>query len=455
MAVITRSIPAVPYQGGTPLTVQPYSAAVQLTPTRMVWTYCQTNPAWRFFTIVDTPEGYVNGGTPTVTVARMQDQRAYQGFSLNMVRLNDNAFAVFDLNGSGSSATWSIEVFEITSELEFKKTYSNLSYSGMSSYVASGFTAGHVGLKYANIQSFIPVKDNLIYSVEFASNNGNGSTVGRTISYDNTKDTSSSLTFGSAQTITNLGNAMSYAEMVVRPVPRTSTKWVVTMHGNNTSLTTAAGQQWVNPNLTNPTSMNTYNYVSSNMLDIAPTIATGAQPTLSFTNTATYNGYTTVYQSTSQQPITGLSTPYDLCYMSDTRLARINWQNAYFYGTTQATGNVGQGGGSFSYGTASANPLMAYPLSNDFIMLMDRTHFVSNASGPINIKIIRRDDSNFVSVSGGSTSGTGFAVTAPWIDTWRQDSRPRMLANGDLFWWGLDATTGNANLTWNILKNAS
>lgn len=462
MPVITRSIPAVPYQGGTPQTAQPYSAAVQLTSTRMVWTYCQTNPAWRFFVIVDTPEGFVNGGTPTVTVARMQDQRQYQGTALYMTRLNDNAFAIFDANGVNTN-NWSVEAFEITGDLEFKKTYAN--YSQTLTAWHSNSLSTQASLKYTNHLAFLPVKDNVFYLVE--NNTNNNQINGRTIVYDNTKDVNSSLAIPANNTVTTLGSHYtSYpcAELVVRPIPgAASTKYSVAWHGTST-IGTATTQGWVNPStatLSVTTTGNSLNSVGAVIIDVAPTVANSASaPTVSnsaaTTNTGVANQNTLwVYSSTSQLPLTGMATPYDIVHMSETRLAKLNWQNAYFYGTSTANYLVGQGGGSFAYGAPAVAPMMAYGLSNDFIMLIDRTHFISPTSGDIKIKIIRRDDSNFVSVSGGSTAGTGFSVTAPWIDTWRQDSRPKMLANGDLFWWGLDATTGNANLTWNILKNAS
>lgn len=452
MPVISRSIPAVPYQGGTLQTVQPYSSAVQLTPTRMVWTYCQTNPAWRFFVIVDTPEGYVNGGTPTVTVARMQDQRTYQGNALHMARLNDNAFVLFDLNNVGSG-NYTAEVFEITSELEFKKTYYNTSWS--SNAYAYNWGSPSVNMRYCNQMAFIPVKDNVLYQAEISYNSGTIS--GRVLSYDNTKSISASLTATSNAGLGNTANnATSYSvnELTVRPIPgAAATKYSLSWHCNSTTGT-ASVQAWNAPGtgtyISTTNGNNTFNSTGAVIIDVAPTIAnTASLPTV--TSPANV-GSQWVMVSTTQIPLTGMATPYDSCHMSETRIAYLNWQNAYFY---NATNMASQGGGAFAYGTASTNPMMAYPLTADYIMLVDRTHFLSSTSGDLKIKIIRRDDSNFVSVSGGSTAGTGFSVTAPWIDTWRCDPRPRMLPNGDLFWWGLDSTAGNANLTWNILKSAS
>lgn len=136
--------------------------------------------------------------------------------------------------------------------------------------------------------------------------------------------------------------------------------------------------------------------------------------------------------------------------MGENRFCRTHWNQFYYFKTSDGTSD----GFGVSNNTQSFNPMLAYGLDANYLMLIDRTHFISSTSGNLAVKIIRREDSNLTTQSTGSAaSATGFSVTAPWIEVWRHESRPQMQDNGDLFWWGLD-TTGQ-KLCWNILKNAS
>lgn len=140
----------------------------------------------------------------------------------------------------------------------------------------------------------------------------------------------------------------------------------------------------------------------------------------------------------------------DCTMMGENRFCRTHWNQFYYFKTSDGTSD----GFGVSNNTQSFNPMLAYGLDANYLMLIDRTHFISSTSGNLAVKIIRREDSNLTTQSTGSAaSATGFSVTAPWIEVWRHESRPQMQDNGDLFWWGLD-TTGQ-KLCWNILKNAS
>lgn len=435
--IITRSIPAIPYQGGTPRTAQPYSAAVQLTPTRMVWTYCQTNPNWRFFVIVDTPEGWANGGTPTVTVSRMQDQKAYRGINLQMARLNDNAFVVMDMqDNSGyfasTATTWSYEVFEIDSNNVFTRTTSNLNAydtlvgaSGASANFSNttGFMLSTqiTNGKYSNPIALIPgaTDNNLIWAGFFDTSRVSVTTM-------NYNPTSKALTVGSTSVLQAGWSITSATSMEVywRPIPG-STKKAITFRQ------VGAINSWTNAAIQN----------STVIVNADGTFVANYPPSSNTLGTTTTT-----------------SVAQDMAMLSETRAARANWTWAYYYGLTSgSTGSqpgtlVNDGYGSYTT-TSSTAPMMIFPMDANYMMLMDRTHFVSNTSGNIKVKIIRRDDANFVSQSTGSAvAATGFDVTAPWIEVWRHDARPRTLANGDLFWWGLDASGA---LAWNILKNAA
>lgn len=424
--VITRSIPAIPYNGGTLRTAQPYSAAVQLTPTRMIWTYCQSAPDWRYFVVVDTPEGWANGGTPTVTVSRMQDQKTYRGLSLQMVRLNDNAFMIMDLQAV-TSVSWSYEVFEINADNVFTRTATNLdpydvvqtSISNSTGYLNSAQTGTNA--KYTNVATLVPLADNQFLFAGF--NNTSVVSVSGVCTYNTTTKV---VTFnnGNLVSLGSFGNAGSAnsAEVYWRSIPN-STKKAITF---KTANTLAA---W------NGTVMQ------------FQTLVVNADGTIA----ANYPRFENALGNSL------VTQAQDMAMMSDTRMARTSWTWNYYYGlsggTTSSTGTATNDGfGSFT-STQSPNPQLAFPMDANYVMLWDRTHFASATSGNIKIKITRRDDANMASQSPGSAiSATGFEVTAPWIQTWYNDSRPRMLPNGDVFWWGLDAS---GKLAWNILKNAS
>lgn len=424
MAVISRSIPAIPYQGGNLAVTQPGSCAVQLTPTRMVWTYSQTNPNWRYFVIVDTPEGWATGGTPVVTVSRMQDQKSYKGFNLQMARLNDNAFIVFDAVNQGSAGSFSWEVFEITSENVFTRTATNLdpydniitSPTNMTLTLGRtdvGFTT--TGAKWNNTTTVVPLADNLIGMWFIDSGNGVRSITG---SYNTT---TKAFTLGP---ISGNYSTLGYngaVELMWRAIPG-STKKAITIRSMNTS------GSWVNTN----NSIHTQVVVQNTDGSI-------------YANYPAYIGLPAILGNS----VTSITQ--DQIMLSENRMARVNWNWAYYHGISGST-VTNDGFGLFS-STVSNNAMHALAMDPNYMMLMDRSHFNSASSGPIKIKIIRREDANMVAQSPGSAvSATGFEVTAPWIDTWRNDSRPRMLPNGDIFWWGLDASGA---LSWNIMKNAS
>lgn len=430
--VITRSIPAIPFQGGTLKTAQPFSAAVQLTPTRMIWTYCQTNPSWRYFVIVDTPEGWQNGGNPVVTVSRLQDQKTYRGISLQMVRLNDNAFMVMDLqSNSANNAQWSYEVFEIDSNNVFTRTATNLdAYDNLQTVsfnsntgIMSANQSLPANAKFNNTSTFVPLADNSFLWAGF--NTTSSVSISAVISYNTANKTISFLpsTAFNYSGFANAGTSNS-AEVCWRAIPG-STKKAITFKTMD--------------KLTN------WGWSSSAGVSLMTVIVNADG---SFNSCFSNNG--------SNLGTTGTTTHQDMVAMSEVRAARTSWNWIYYHGTVNS--NV-SGSGTYTndgYGSYVANPQsqpqIALAMDANYLMLMDRTHFISSTSGNLKMKIVRRDDSNMVSQSAGSAvSVTGMDVTAPYIETWRADPRPRMMTNGDVFWWGLDMS---GNLAWNVLKNA-
>lgn len=424
--VITRSIPAIPYNGGTLRTAQPYSAAVQLTPTRMVWTYCQSAPDWRYFVVVDTLEGWATGGNPVVTVSRMQDQKTYRGFSLQMVRLNDNAFMIMDLQTIQSNS-WSYEVFEINTDNVFTRTASNLdAYDALTSAVpnSTGYlTTAQSGTnaKFNNVATLVPMGDNQFLWAGF--NSTSLATVSAMGTYN---PTTKVVTFNTSNlvsmTFSNVGSANT-AEVYWRTIPN-STKKAITFKTSNGSLTA-----W------NSTAM------------AFETLVVNADGTIA----ANYPRFDTVLGNSVT------TQAQDMVMLSDTRAVRTSWNWNYYNGliggTTATNGTATNDGFGIFSSTQSPNAQIALPMDPNYVMLLDRTHFTSSTSGNLKMKIVRRDDANMASQSPGSAaSATGFDVPATWIQTWYNDCRPRMLPNGDVFWWGLDAT---GKLAWNVLKNAT
>ena len=408
--LITRNISALPFAGGTMLTAQPTQTAVILTANRMVWTYCQTTPAWRFFSIIDTPEGWATGGNPVVTSNRMFDQRQYSGTNLLMFRLNDSTFCVME--GMSNVNNYKVEVFQIDANNVISRLWSNLDTYGN---VVTNFLGGNLGYyggagtRFSNTSQIMPIADNKVLHLFLDSTRRLNTQV---LTWDPVGMT---LT---GPTATILAGTLDYSgapEITIKPIPG-STKMFVNARTLNSNSTWEGGA-----------SISTVNFVFNADGTLSNSIGwTGSAP-----NAAVGTGYC-----------------IDTTAMSETRMARLNWGNAYYYNmdgiTSQGYAPVGN--------STSTKAMMAYAIDANYNLLIERTHFTSNGATPLNIKVFRRDDSNITSQSAASaTSATGYSVTAPYIDTWRYDPRPRMQANGDLFWWGLD-TTGT-KLSWNILKN--
>ena len=411
--IITRSISALPYAGGTLQTAQPTQSGVMLTANRMVWTYCQAGPAWRFFSIIDTPEGWATGGNPVVTANRMFDQRQYGTIGLHMFRINDNTFGVLE---PYNNSLCKLEVFQIDNDNLITRVWSNLdSYGNTGSTGFTAFNSASYGqysgssTKFANLVNFMPVVDNKVLHLYL---NSTRQMAYQLLTWD---DSAKTLTFPAA---TNLPSTLDYnggAEITWKSIPGSTKKFV-------TARTLSSSGTWEGGS-----SISTHNWIFNADGTVSNTLA----PYATNANSSIGSGYC-----------------IDTTAMSETRIARLNWGNAYYFGVD---GTTSQGYGPVGNST-STKAMMAYALDANYNLLVDRSHWNSSTAGNIFIKVFRRDDSNITSQSTASaTAATGYSVTAPYIDTWRCHPRPRMLANGDLFWWGLD-TTGT-KLTWNILKN--
>lgn len=424
--VISRSIPALPYAGGAIISGQPTQSAVRLTDNRMIWTWCQSNPNWRFFTVVDTPEGWANGGTPAVTVNRMFDQRVYGSYTssqtnvlgtataVQMYRLNDNAWVLYEQ--TGLNGVWIIEIFEIDADNVITKTWSNL--DGNNTLIAGRFTdgGGNFGspfTKYDCHQAMFPLADN---KIQIHYLNTSPRHAWYTLTYDPATKTP---TFSSILLRSEILAYSNSAEIIIRRIPN-STRFSVHTHSTATTITWTA---------TNGMCVLGSVFEADGTLVYHQTMVSGGTNT---TNMGA-NGYL-----------------LDSVTMGNNRYARVHWGSVAYF----KADNTPDGFCVFN-NTTNNNAMMAYALDNDYLMLVDRTHFVQvSPAVPLRVKIVRRDDSTISTQSTGSNAGaTGFDVTATYIDTWRHEARPRKQANGDLFWWGLDST--GTKLSWNILKNAS
>lgn len=416
--VITRSV-SLPFQGGTPYNTTARQMAVRLSPTRMVWVGCQANPNWRYFSIIDTPEGWVNGGTPTVTT-QLFDQRIHFGNAAQMVRLNDNTFFIIDSASTvGGNTAYVLEIFEIDQDSKVVKVYAN--HDG-TTFTAAGFTGAYLsgsisgnggGSKYGNPQTFIPLADN---SLIHCYVNNNSQIIYRTVSYNTT---TKQITLGTEQSNANFSVSGYGAapDLSWRKIPG-STKIALTYRSSNSS----------SGNWTNGSSTGQQNFAA--IFNADGSVAT-VWPVL----------------TTALSASDGNRYPSDSVVMSENRWARVSWSSITYH---KADGS--SDGLAFYNNSTSNNPLLTYALTADYILVLDRLHFVSSSSGKLKLKVLRRDDSQITSQSAASLPGTtGMEIDCQWIDTWRHEPRPVMLDNGDLFWWGLDVT--GTKLVWNILKN--
>lgn len=387
----TRTIAATPYNGGSLRVSQPYANACVLTDSRIVWTYCQATPAWRFFNIVDTPGGWNSTGTPTITTHQMFDQSAWRGSYLVMQRLNDTTFITWDWTSTGAGIA---EVFEVSGDNTVARTYSNtnLSFVGMSS--------NGVGTKFHNALRFIRTSsDNVLLAVWFSG----GAFQYQTLTWN---PTTKALTTGTATSFGSNAGSL-YPEIYTKPVPGSSKFAVYTRWNSQSSYVNNASQAHL------------------------------------------FNADGTFVASTAL--ISG-SGGTDLTIQSETRMSLPSWTRADYYNLAYT---AGQGGGPYT-NTSSTNALMAFPLTADYTLLIDRqTMSGGTYSANVFAKVIRREDSNIITQSAGSAAtATGFKIAVPPTEFWWDKQRPHMLSNGDLMWFGtVAATTNQYMLTWTVVKS--
>lgn len=413
MAVTTRTIPATPYAGGTlqfDFTNMVYTSACILTSTRMVWTYYQTNPNWRFFHIIDTPGGWATpGATPSVTTAQMVDTVALKGYNLQMCRLNDNAFLIMDYDANASSSStvaWNWWVGEIdgSNNIAIVSSGTWLGNQGPAAYAAAVKSRGVASSHLASISDNVAL-------IHGCASNATQYWVSFVINYNTT---TKALTFTNRADYGNGGTGLlsSYGEFYAKTIPGSSRIALFAASKSSTSVPFANTQQ------------------DSLILNT----------------------------DGSKFAIMSYQTALDSAFMSETRKVFATNFNQYNY--FSADGSTSQGSGQIT-NTSSSNPMILGAIDSNYFAALDRSHWstvtptstVIPATGSINVKVMRREDSNFTTQSAASAAtATGFTITGvPYIEPF-WNHRPKMLPTGDWFWWGLDK---NFNLAWNVLKNPS
>lgn len=409
--VTTRSISAMPYLGGTINTSFQYNAMARLSSTRMVWFYQQTAPNWLIGAVVDTPTGWINGGTPTMTTQQLLNQGTYPYGYIQAARLNDNAVIVFSTSGS----TFNYTVYEIDSN-------SQLNQTATGSVTPAGATIGGVA-KVPTSQSFntgynglfpVEVSDNNVVIVSAVSANA----IQLKVNYNTT---SKAVTFDAAWTLVGPVGAAGSFNIVPRKIPGT-TMTLVTIKLANASNT------WYYSNGFSAYVLNADGSIQMTPAQLPSVLNTGASDAM-----------------------------LDLIPLPGNRLATSNSNSATFWSidyNAKTYAVISNGQFTTAWNPATLGYTML-PLTADYFLLMNRSSMVTPGANTLRCKVVRRVDFNIIEQSAASSGNTnqGFTVTGtPGTFIQTMTTEPEII-NGKIFYWGFDAGAGNpyTKLSWTII----
>lgn len=435
MTVVNKTVPLAAVSGGTISLTRRYCSAVQLTPTRMVVAYNQTNPARRVFSIVDSPGGFKSVDNPTVQNAVYNDGDIMTtAGSVKMVRLSDSAFLLaWNPNNSNS---WTMQVFTVSGNVitwayTTTKQYGNYG-SGYDNALAFGPAQQSI--------AFIPLGDNVVLINQTAA-----------------------------------GYYSGYPSYTTQDIRSTQLKWTgssfTTLDENYTFGTinySALGWGYnVYSDIRNPWLTLDVYYVTRPGTDKVYQVFRGVPSTTPKTDAT---GYQRCYYRTLTKPANAnnpwiygsfksLPDNFDLAFADNQIQVLSNMTMSYFLSDAEAGGNPtnyqkgnvilpARGGGYHSNNVgadALATPFTMVFDSN-YHAVLDRRHFV-DPTQPLKMKVIRREDSNIIRTSPASTGDFGFTVNVSQVGTFWDKPRPMMIG-GDIVWFGV---SGN-NFAYNIIK---
>lgn len=418
--MVTRTISAMPFLGGTFNQNGLQQAMVRLTPSRMVWVYSQTNPNWIICSVIDTQGGYTSANMPVATTQQLTIQGTLNtsSYVTNAVRLTDSTFmiisSVYFLNSSNNLPTYywicSIDNTNTISVVD-SGTYN---FATTNNYQITPNQSNHT-------TTFVELADNLISVHHQPPSNTN----------------------------------WYYYNLVVNP---TTGKLVPPVLGDLKSvaggLTSNTNADW---HISKIPDRPQYTMITRRYGLGGPYVMNGST-SLIMDNTGAI--YMQPNQLPQNAPNMSTATGYaDMVPMQNDRLLISGVKDATVYAIDYSAKTWRQISTSQFSTLTSPDTYGRYviPLNADYWFMASRQHFWVPGTTPLmRCKVVRRVDSQLIEQSAASSAntGNGFTITtAPTTFINWQGQYPE-LVNGKIFYWGFDANpSGNVlKLSWSVLS---
>lgn len=404
----TRTISVMPYLGGTQVTSYNQNTMVRLTPTRMVWFYSQTSPNWNVGTIIDTPTGWINGGTPTVTTQQLLEQGSFVNAYVNAVRLNDNTVMLIS---SSNGTSFFYRVYTIDSNNQFNLVASSNAQTVAASLVGAKAPSSSTYATGYNVICYAEVGDNVVVA---NANAAGGNALYFKIAFNTSTN---AVTFDSNWSVGGTLIGTNNTNIVARKIPGTTMTLV------------------------------TYKLIGS----------IGAWYNSTGYNAMVLNADGSVQMTIAQMPA-ATDGSFDLIPLPGNRLVASTSNTAVFYSIdyNAKTYNVisqAQFTTAWSVGTSGYTML---PLTADYYLLLNKSAMFTPGANLLRCKVVRRVDFNIIEQSAASSGNTnqGFTITgtpATYMNTYTNEPE---IINGKIFYWGwTGASSGSnvGNLSWTIV----
>lgn len=441
MTIIAQNVTLVATGGGTPSNDPQKTSWVKMDNTRLIYVYTQSSPNGRRFIIIDNPDGLNSATVPTITsgitaTSEVTSAEFYTAKLVKLLRVNSNTFACLWRSATLANPI-TIEFFNVNGT-----TITRLPNTAS---VASG------NIESTNYGGPIPN----IYTNEANAFINGQQPIGAVTASDNTILVS----FIKEMRYLSSGNTFRYYQnhQIYKVVFNTTDNTVTSSKAN--SETTMSQNNWGGGDVygyldyyTNPTTRFNYGdfyevtgfdgqtYLAFRMIDLSKAFAFNGSNFLSHF----------VIPSSISVSLRQIANNANACWLGADRRVEALFNGAKYFNLN----SVGQGGASYfpTVNPAADENLAPFslPLSANHFMVIDSQHFY-DASKPLRMKVIVREDANFITPSKSSQSQYGFTVTPPQLINPCWDKRRPIKIGDDVMWCGQLVGTTN-KFAYNIIK---
>lgn len=429
MTIINNKVVLAPYNGGTVNSSLQSMSWCQMSPTRVVVVYHQSNPTGRRFTIIDNSTGLSSGDAPSITNGAYYDTLTFNtSGTVRVDRINGNTFAVVTTSTyAPSNLQYNIDVYTITGT-SITKVYSTTLAQGQN-------RTSNQGVLYQYWTAF--QQPMVTYNVA-----------------DNTLD----FAYSGGKLLTNPYYSFgtdSYQTLLVSRFtwnPTNNTGSFSTVTNSNYTIPSNYGggiDGYVSFGPNNPFSpISLYVNQSRGGITVGFRVLSSSFPSNRSANIRS-GAHFIQKAGVSMGNQFRIDPYYETGLMSSNRQTLADFKSAYYY---DANGLANQGGTTFPItGTQDMTASMPFVLGLDdnYHAVIDSRYFV-DPTKPYQMKIVRREDSNIVLPSPSSTGTYGFTVNVPQVTVFWDKPRPVVISTGDIMWGGVKLGTTEFNLV--ILK---